>query len=123
FVAMGLLPQLAEGVNVSISDAGHAISAYALGVVVGAPIMAFLGARWPRRAVLVGLMALFVLGNGFTAIVDSYPALLGARFIAGLPHGAYFGVASLVAASVVAPHRAGRAVAGVMLGLSFANVA
>lgn len=122
FVAMGLLPQLAAGVGVSISEAGHAISAYALGVVVGAPVMAFVGARWPRRAVLVGLMALFVLGNGLTAIVDSYPALLGARFIAGLPHGAYFGVASLVAASVVPPHRAGRAVAGVMLGLSFANL-
>lgn len=123
FVAMGLLPQLAEGVNVSISDAGHAVSAYAIGVVVGAPIMAFVGARWPRRAVLVGLMVLFVVGNGLTAIASSYPALLGARFIAGLPHGAYFGVASLVAASVVGPHRAGRAVAGVMLGLSFANLA
>lgn len=123
FVSMGLLPQLAEGTGVSDSMAGHAISAYALGVVVGAPLMAFLGAKLPRRAVLVGLMVLFVVGNGATALITSYEALLGARFVAGLPHGAYFGVASLVAARVAPPGRAGRAVAGVMLGLSFANLA
>lgn len=123
FVSMGLLPQLAEGTGVSDSMAGHTISAYALGVVVGAPLMAFLGSKLPRRAVLVGLMVLFVIGNGATALIDSYDALLAARFVAGLPHGAYFGVASLVAATVAPPGRAGRAVAGVMLGLSFANLA
>lgn len=123
FVSMGLLPQLADGTGVSIPTAGHAISAYALGVVVGAPMMAFVGSRWPRRGVLIALMVLFVLGNGATALVDSYPQLLVARVVAGLPHGAYFGVASLVAASVAPPARAGRAVAGVMLGLSFANLA
>jgi DHA1 family inner membrane transport protein len=122
FVSMGLLPQLARGVDVSIPSAGHAISAYALGVVVGAPTIAFLAARLPRRALLVALMTAFAIGNAASALATSYDALLVARFAAGLPHGAYFGVASLVAASMVAPDRKGRAVASVMLGLSVANV-
>lgn len=122
FVSMGLLPQLARGVGVSIPDAGHAISAYALGVVIGAPTIAFLAARVPRRTLLLVLMAAFALGNAASALADSYPALLLARFAAGLPHGAYFGVASLVAASLARPGREGRAVAQVMLGLSVANV-
>ena len=122
FVSMGLLPQLARGVQVSIPAAGHAISAYALGVVVGAPTIAFLAARLPRRALLVGLMSAFAVGNAASALATSYDALLVARFAAGLPHGAYFGVASLVAASLVAADRKGRAVASVMLGLSVANV-
>ncbi len=123
FVSMGLLPQLASAVDVSIPTAGHAISAYAIGVVVGAPLVAFLGSRLPRRAVLLGLMGLFALGNAATALATSYDGLLAARFASGLPHGAYFGVASLVAAQLAPPGRAGRAVAAVMLGLSFANVA
>jgi DHA1 family inner membrane transport protein len=122
FVSMGLLPQLARGVEVSIPAAGHAISAYALGVVVGAPTIAFLAARLPRRALLVALMTAFALGNAASALATSYDALLVARFAAGLPHGAYFGVASLVAASMVTADRRGRAVASVMLGLSVANV-
>ena len=122
FVSMGLLPQLARGVEVSIPAAGHAISAYALGVVVGAPTIAFLAARLPRRALLVALMTAFALGNAASALATSYDALLVARFAAGLPHGAYFGVASLVAASLVTADRKGRAVASVMLGLSVANV-
>ncbi len=122
FVSMGLLPDLAQGVSVSIPAAGHAISAYALGVVVGAPAIALLGARLPRRALLIVLMAAFALGNAASALVTSYDGLLVARFLAGLPHGAYFGVASLVAASLAKPGRQGRAVAQVMLGLSVANV-
>ncbi|WP_249423926.1 MFS transporter [Nocardioides coralli] len=122
FVSMGLLPQLARGVEVSIPAAGHAISAYALGVVVGAPTIAFLAARLPRRVLLVGLMTAFALGNAASALATSYDALLLARFAAGLPHGAYFGVASLVAAGLVTADRKGRAVASVMLGLSVANV-
>jgi DHA1 family inner membrane transport protein len=122
FVSMGLLPQLARGVEVSIPMAGHAISAYALGVVVGAPTIAFLAARLPRRALLVALMTAFAVGNAASALATSYDALLVARFAAGLPHGAYFGVASLVAASLVTADRKGRAVASVMLGLSVANV-
>ena len=122
FVSMGLLPQLARGVDVSIPAAGHAISAYAVGVVVGAPTIAFLAARLPRRALLIGLMVAFAVGNAASALATSYDWLLVARFAAGLPHGAYFGVASLVAASLVSADRKGRAVASVMLGLSFANV-
>ena len=122
FVTMGLLPQISDGVGVSIPTGGHVISAYALGVVVGAPVLAFLGARLPRRALLVALMAAFVVGNALSALATTYDLLIVARFAAGLPHGAYFGVASLVAASLAPPSRKGRAVAQVMLGLSFANV-
>ncbi len=122
FVTMGLLPELARGVDVSIPAAGHVISAYALGVVVGAPLIAVLGARLPRRGLLIALMAAFALGNGASALAVSYESLVVARFFSGLPHGAFFGVASLVAAAMVAPHRKGRAVSLVMLGLPVANV-
>lgn len=122
FVTMGLLPQISSGVDVSIPTGGHVISAYAVGVVVGAPLLAFLGARLPRRALLVALMVAFALGNGLSALATSYEQLVLARFAAGLPHGAYFGVASLVAASMARPSRKGRAVSQVMLGLSVANV-
>lgn len=122
FVTMGLLPQIAGGVDVSIPTSGHIISTYALGVVVGAPVLAFLGARLPRRGLLIALMAAFVIGNSASALASSYGLLTTARFVSGLPHGAYFGVASLVAANLAAPGRKGRAVAMVMLGLSVANV-
>ncbi|CUR60932.1 Arabinose efflux permease family protein [metagenome] len=122
FVTMGLLPQISRGVDVTIPTGGHVISAYAVGVVVGAPVLAFLGARLPRRALLVALMAAFAVGNGVSALATSYEQLMVARFAAGLPHGAYFGVASLVAASMARPSRKGRAVSQVMLGLSVANV-
>jgi DHA1 family inner membrane transport protein len=122
FVTMGLLPQIAEGVGVSIPTAGHLISAYALGVVAGVPVLALFGARLPRRALLVGLMAAYALFNLLTAVAGSYHLVLAARFLDGMPHGAYFGVASLVAASLAPPGRTGRWVAAVMLGLSVANV-
>src|SRR3954463_15435222 len=112
---MGVLPDIAEGVGVDIPTAGHMISVYALGVVVGAPVIAALSARLPRKALLVGLMGAFLVGNGLTAAAPGYRTLLLARFVSGLPHGAYFGVASLVAASLVAPHLRGRAVSSVML--------
>jgi MFS transporter, DHA1 family, inner membrane transport protein len=120
FVTMGVLPDIAAGVGVDIPSAGHVISAYALGVVVGAPVIAALSARLPRRALLVGLMAAFLVGNALTAVAPGYRTLLVARFLTGLPHGAYFGVASLVAAALVAPHLRGRAVSSVMLGLAAA---
>ncbi len=123
FVTMGLLPQVAHGVHVSIPTAGHLISAYALGVVVGVPFLAFFGARLPRRGLLVGLMIAYGGFNLASALATSYHLLLLARFLDGLPHGAYFGVASLVAANLADPVRRGRAVATVMLGLSVANVA
>jgi DHA1 family inner membrane transport protein len=122
FVTMGLLPQIADGVGISIPQAGHMISAYALGVVVGAPVIAIFGAKLPRRALLVWLMAAYAVFNVLSALAGSYGVLVVARFLDGLPHGAYFGVASLVAASLAAPEHRGRAVASVMLGLSVANV-
>jgi MFS transporter, DHA1 family, inner membrane transport protein len=122
FVTMGLLPEMARGVGVSIPSAGHVISAYALGVVVGAPLIAIFGARLPRRGLLLTLMAAFALGNAGSALALNYESLTVARFLSGVPHGAFFGVASLVAASMVAPHRKGRAVSLVMLGLPVANV-
>ena len=85
---MGLLPQLAAGVDVSIPTAGHVISAYALGVVVGAPLLAVFGARLPRRELLIGLMLVFLLGNAASALATSYTSLTLARFFSGLPHGA-----------------------------------
>lgn len=123
FVTMGLLPDIGDGVGVDIPTAGHVISAYAVGVVVGAPLIAAFSARLPRRALLVGLMGFLLLGNALTAVAPGYRTLLVARFVAGLPHGAYFGVASLVAAALVAPRLKGRAVSSVMLGLSVALVA
>jgi DHA1 family inner membrane transport protein len=122
FMAMGLLPQVADGVGVSIPTAGHLISAYALGVVVGAPVLAFLGARLPRRGLLVALMVAYAGANALSAVAGSFGLLLLARFLDGVPHGAYFGVASLVAASLAPRGREGRAVAMVMIGLSVANV-
>lgn len=123
FVSMGLLPQLASGVGVSIPTAGHVISAYAIGVVVGAPLIAVFGARLPRRELLIGLMLVFLVGNAASALATGFTSLTLARFFAGLPHGAYFGVASLVAADLVTPERRGRAVSRVMLGLAVSNVA
>ena len=120
FVTMGLLPDIADGVGVDIPSAGGVVSAYALGVVVGAPVIAMLATRLPRRAVVSGLMAAFLVGNALSALAPGYGTLLLARFVAGLPHGAYFGVASLIAASLVRPHLRGRAVSSVMLGLSVA---
>jgi DHA1 family inner membrane transport protein len=123
FVTMGLLPDIAAGVDASIPSAGHVISAYALGVVVGAPVIAALGARLPRRGLAVALMTAFVIGNALSALAPGYGTLVLARFVAGLPHGAYFGVASLIAASLVPDRLRGRAVSSVLLGLAIANVA
>jgi MFS transporter, DHA1 family, inner membrane transport protein len=122
FASMGLLPQIAAGVEVSIPTAGHLISAYALGVVVGAPTIAALAARVPRRRLLLVLMLVFLVGNVASAFATSFGFLLVARFVSGLPHGAYFGVASLVAAALVPPERRASAVARVMLGLTVSNI-
>ncbi len=122
FMTMGVLPEIARGVDVSVPTAGHVIAAYAVGVVVGVPFLAFFGAALPRRGLLVGLMAAYGAFNLLSALAPDFRVLTAARFLDGMPHGAYFGVASLVAASLVTAERRGRAVAGVMLGLSVANV-
>lgn len=123
FMTMGLLPDLAEGIDVSIPTAGHVITAYAFGVVVGAPVIVSLGARLPKRELAIGLILALGVGNAVTAVSSGYWQVMAARFVAGLPHGAYFGVASLLAASLVRPQVRGRAVSAVMLGLSVATVA
>ena len=101
FVTMGLLPEMAHGVGVSIPQAGHVISAYALGVVVGAPVIAVFGARLPRRGLLVALMVGLRRRQRGSALAQGFDQLTLARFLAGVPHGAYFGLASLVAADLV----------------------
>ena len=96
FVAMGLLPDIASSLGITEPTAGHVISAYALGVVIGAPLIAALAARVPRKTLLLALMAVFTLGNLASVLAPSYGTLMIARFVAGLPHGAFFGVAALV---------------------------
>jgi DHA1 family inner membrane transport protein len=122
FVIMGLLPEVAADLHVTIPQAGHVISAYALGVVIGAPVLAVLAADWSRRTLLVALMALFALGNLGSALAPGYGWLNLLRFVTGLPHGTYFGVAALVAASLAPPHRRASAVGLVMLGLTTATL-
>lgn len=122
FATMGLLPQIAETFGIPDYQAAYAISLYAAGVVVGAPLIAVLGAKLPRKGMLIGLMLAVALGNGLSAMAQDKTLLLIARFVAGLPHGAFFGIAAVVAATLVAPERRGTAVARVMVGLTVANL-
>ncbi|MBB4142677.1 MFS transporter [Rhizobium rhizoryzae] len=122
FAIMGLLPDVAATYGVSIPQAGYVITAYALGVVIGAPIIAALTARVSRRSLLLMLMSIFAIGNILSAVAPDFTTFTALRFVTGLPHGAYFGVAALVAASMAAPHRRARAVGRVMLGLTIATL-
>jgi DHA1 family inner membrane transport protein len=123
FVMMGLLPDVADDLHISIPGAGHLVSAYALGVVIGAPLLAAATARMSRRKVLIALMGLFVAGNALSAFAPDYHWLLAARFVSGLPHGAFFGVGAVVATNLVAPERKARSVSLMFLGLTVANIA
>ena len=122
FATMSLLPYFARDLGISAPAAGHAISAYALGVVLGAPLISVLSARLARRTLLIGLMLVFAFANGLTGLVPSYRAMLVLRFISGLPHGAYFGVAMLVAASLVPGEKRAQAAARVLMGLTVATI-
>ncbi|WP_369414350.1 MFS transporter [Corallococcus soli] len=122
FASMGILPAFAAGLHIDEPTAGHVISAYALGVVIGAPVLAVLGARMSRRILLIALMAMFAIANGLSALAPTYGWMLAFRFLSGVPHGAYFGVAALVAASVVPRARRSQAVSRVLLGLTIATV-
>lgn len=122
FAIMGLLPNVAETFSVTTPQAGYVISAYALGVVVGAPVIAVLAAKMARRTLLLTLMLVFAAGNLLSALATTFDSFILLRFISGLPHGAYFGVAALVAASMVPVHRRARAVGRVMLGLTVATL-
>jgi DHA1 family inner membrane transport protein len=122
FAAMSLLPYFAQSFGITEPTAGYAISSYALGVVVGAPVIAVLAAKWPRRQLLLALMACFAVANVLTALSPSYGVMVAFRFLSGLPHGAYFGVAMLVAASLVPPNARAQAASRVLIGLTIATI-
>lgn len=122
FAPMGMLPLIAHDLNISIPTAGILISAYALGVTIGAPFMALTTSRIPRRKLLIGLVAIFTLGNLLAAVSNSYGMLLVARVITSLNHGAFFGIGSVVAASLAQPHRRAAAISSMFMGLTIANV-
>lgn len=122
FLIAGLLPQVAASFAVSEAAAGRLISGYALSVAVGAIVLTAATARLPRKGVLVGLVALFVIGNLLSAVAPGYSVMMAGRIVAALCHGSFFGIGSLVARSLVAPERKSRAVAVMFGGLTLANV-
>ena len=122
FAAMGLLPYFAADFDITEEVAGHAISAYALGVVVGAPLITLFCSRLARRTMLISMMIFYAVGNLLTALAWSEWAMNAARFIAGLPHGAYFGIAMLFAADIAGKNKRAQAVSNVIMGLAIANI-
>ena len=122
FAPMGMLPGIASDLGVSIPAAGLLVSAYAMGVLIGAPLMTLTTGRMNRRTLLVGLMAIFTLGNALSALADGYWTLMVARVVTSFNHGAFFGVGSVVAASLVPPDRRAGAVAAMFTGLTVATI-
>ncbi len=122
FVIMGLLPDVARDLDVSIPSAGMLVTGYALGVTIGAPIVAMITANVPRKRALMGLIALFIIGNALCAVAPNYTVLMIARVVTAFGHGAFFGIGSVVAASLVAPNKRAQAVALMFTGLTLANV-
>ncbi|WP_019813118.1 MFS transporter [Saccharomonospora saliphila] len=122
FVMMGLLPEVAADLAVSIPDAGGYISLYALGVVIGAPVLTILGMRTRRKTILLSMLVLFTVGNVLSAFAPTHGLLLAARFVSGLPHGTFFGIGAVVAASLVPVAKRARAISTMFLGLTVANV-
>ncbi|GHF82929.1 MFS transporter [Kitasatospora xanthocidica] len=122
FVIMGLLPQIAGDYGVSIPDAGLLVTGYALGVVIGAPLMTALGTRISRKTMLMLLMGLFVVGNLLSAVAPNFPLMLAGRIVTSLAHGAFFGIGSVVAAELVAPEKKAGAIATMFTGLTVANI-
>jgi DHA1 family inner membrane transport protein len=122
FATMSLLPYFASDLRIDEPTAGNVISMYALGVVAGAPVLAVLTARLARRNVLLLLMAMFAIGNGLSGFAPSYRWMLAFRFLSGVPHGAYFGAAAVMAASLVPFNQRTQAVGKMFLGLTIATV-
>jgi MFS transporter, DHA1 family, inner membrane transport protein len=122
FVIMGLLPNVARDLGVSIPAAGMLVSGYALGVTIGAPILAIATAKMPRKRALMSLIALFIIGNMLCALAPGYTLLMIARVITAFCHGAFFGIGSVVAAGLVAPNKRAQAIALMFTGLTLANV-
>ena len=123
FVIMGLLPDIANSLQVSIPEAGYLISSYALGVVIGAPILVAFSSKYPPKKTLISLMILFTLFNGLSAIAPKYYSLLSFRFLSGLPHGAFFGVGAVVATKLAEEGKQAQSIAAMFSGLTVANLA
>ncbi|MGW4384114.1 MFS transporter [Kitasatospora sp. NPDC004531] len=122
FVVMGLLPEIAGDFGVSIPSAGLLVTGYAIGVVIGAPLMTVLGTRVGRKTMLMVLMGLFVAGNLLSALAPGFGTMLAGRIVASLAHGAFFGIGSVVAADLVAPNKKAGAIATMFTGLTIANI-
>ncbi len=122
FVMMGLLPDIATDLNITIPQAGHLISSYALGVVIGAPLLVAIAGKYPPKNILMALMVLFTLFNALSAFAPTYGTLLLARLFAGLPHGAFFGVGSVVASRIVEKGKEAQGISLMFAGLTVANV-
>jgi DHA1 family arabinose polymer transporter-like MFS transporter len=122
FMMMGLLPDVANSLRISIPAAGHLISVYALGVVIGAPLIVALAARFPAKKVLIGLMLFNALFNTFFSLAPNYEMLILCRFFAGLPHGAFFGIGAVMAAKLARPGGEAKAVSVMFAGLTVANI-
>ena len=122
FTPMGLLPVIANGVGVDIPKAGMLVSAYAIGVMVGAPVMTLLFSRFGKRAALISLMLIFTAGNLLSALAPGYTTLLLSRLITSLNHGAFFGIGAVVAAGLVPKEKQASAIAAMFMGLTVANV-
>ncbi|MCR8668140.1 MFS transporter [Aestuariibaculum sp. M13] len=122
FVIMGILPDVASAFSISIPQAGHFISAYALGVVVGAPLLTGLGSKWPANKVLLGLMLWFTVFNTLSAFAKGYTSFLILRFLSGLPHGAFFGIGAVVAGKLSKPGKEAQGIAIMFSGLTIANL-
>ncbi len=122
FVMMGLLPDIAKDLAVTIPEAGHLISAYALGVVIGAPLLVIIAGKYPPKKILIALMVLFTVFNAFSAFAPNFNTLFIARLLSGLPHGAFFGVGSVVASRIAAKGKAAQAISLMFAGLTIANV-
>jgi DHA1 family arabinose polymer transporter-like MFS transporter len=122
FVIMGILPDVASAMDISIPKAGHFISAYALGVVIGAPLLTAFGGKWPAHKTLLALMLWFTVFNSLSAFANSYELLMISRFLSGLPHGAFFGIGAVVAGKLAKPGKSAQAIATMFTGLTLANV-
>jgi DHA1 family arabinose polymer transporter-like MFS transporter len=122
FVMMGLLPDIAKDLSISIPQAGHLISAYALGVVIGAPVLVSIAGSYPPKKILIALMIMFTAFNAFSAFAPGYSTLFIGRLLAGLPHGAFFGVGSVVASRIAEKGKEAQAVSVMFAGLTIANI-
>lgn len=122
FVIMGILPDIAADLQITIPQAGHFISAYALGVVIGAPLLTAIGSKWPAHKVLLVLMAWFTIFNTASAFANDYTSMLIVRFLSGLPHGAFFGIGAVVASELARPGKEAQSIATMFTGLTIANV-